>query len=158
MPCRGKRVGHSVVTEDGELVTGAGGIFGGGGAMASKHSCGACHVPASRVFLRKRIGCYVSRTKRAIRHTLECLPGLRAFVIVILGDGLLPADALGASRVAGGLARVRTGREQHRGEVTFEGIRLSGSAHQRTMASDVRAVLDDYLAAYLSPVTSNVSL
>jgi hypothetical protein len=26
------------------------------------------------------------------------------------------------------------------------------------MASDVRAVLDDYLAAYLSPVTSNVSL
>jgi hypothetical protein len=26
------------------------------------------------------------------------------------------------------------------------------------MASDVRAVLDDYLAAYLSPVTWNVSL
>jgi hypothetical protein len=126
--------------------------------MASKYSCGACHVPASRVFLRKRIGCYVSRTKRAIRHTLECLPGFRPFVVVHPGEGLLPADARGAIRVAGGLARVRTGREQHRGEVTFEGIKLSGSAHVRTTASDVRAVLDDYLAAYLSPVKWNVSL
>lgn len=158
MPCRRRRIGHSVVTEDGELVTGVGGIFGGGGAMASKDSCGACHVPASRVFLPKRIGSYVGRTKRAIRHTLECLPGLRTFVIVNFGDGLLPADALGASRVAGGLALVRTGREPHRGEVAFEGINLSGSALQQTMASDVRAVLDDYLAAYLSPVIWNVSL
>lgn len=158
MPCRHRRVGHSVVTEDGELVTGVGGIFGGGGAMASEYSCGAFHVPASRVFLRKRIGSDVSRTKRAVRHTLECLPGLRAFVIVNLGDGLLPADALGASRVAGGLARVRTGREQYRGEVTFEGIKLFGSAHVRTTASDVRAVLDENPAAFLSPVKWNVSL
>ena len=109
-------------------------------------------------FLRVLTDSFVSRTKRAIRHTLECLPGFRPFVVVHPGEGLLPADARGAIRVAGGLARVRTGREQHRGEVTFEGIRLSGSAHQRTMASDVRAVLDDYLAAYLSPVTSSVSL
>lgn len=126
--------------------------------MASKYSSGACHVPASRVFRRKRIGSYVSRTKRAIRHPLEGLPGFRPFVVVDPGEGLLPSDARGAIRVAGGLPRVRTGREQYRGEVTFEGIRLSGSAHQRTMASDVRAVLDDYLAAYLSPVTWNVSL
>ncbi|NDB72530.1 MAG: hypothetical protein EB033_08390 [Proteobacteria bacterium] len=126
--------------------------------MASKYFCCACRVPASRVFLRKRIGVSVSRTKRAIRHTLECLPGFRPFVVVHPGEGLLSADAREAIRVAGGLARVRTGREQHRGEVTFEGIRLSGSAHQRTMASDVGAVLDDYLAAYLSPVTSDVSL